>query len=120
MKQVQHYGEIYRLDNRSINRYVNYIQNEWDKDRPADLLEVLLLYHRIGILLACWDTMGAAFGGTMEQWRDRLIYWNSARNPTMHANDYLTTEEERACELSCDQIITKLGPLYPDAMEGHK
>lgn len=70
------FGKTYKLgwDMGVIIKYTRYIYSELDENRSPDLLGVLLLKDRFGILAANWGLFAGAFGGSsLDDWRGRLI-----------------------------------------------
>lgn len=110
---VEQFGEPYSLGSNIIMaKYARWINTEHDNNRPVDLLEVLLLKDRLGILMARWNLFSPYLGGTDSEWQGRLIRWCAARDPALHANDYLSEQDEAECERCCDEIIRRIGPMF--------
>jgi len=108
------YGRTYTLDPSAREKYAIWILGEHAQSRKADLLEVMLLKDRLAILTARWELFEPHLGGTADEWKDRLIHWCTARNPALHANDYLTKQDEAKCERCCDEFLRRIGPMFPD------
>ena len=108
------YGRAYTLDPSAREKYAIWILGEHAQSRKADLLEVMLLKDRLAILTARWELFEPHLGGTADEWKDRLIHWCTARNPALHANDYLTKQDEAKCERCCDEFLRRIGPMFPD------
>lgn len=112
-EDISQYGQKYTLES-SVSKYRNYIVTEREKNhRPVDLLDVLLVKDKLGLLTANWDLF-SAYLGSLTDWKDKLISWCLARNPDLHANVYLTEREELECERGCDDILRTLRPLFPN------
>ena len=108
------YGSRYWLDDAARKKYASWLSIDHAVERPSDLLDVLLLQDRLAILLSRWDLFIDEMGDSAAAWRERLISWSVARNPALHASDYLSEADEAACEKACDDFLRVIGPMFPN------